>query len=225
MSLAVNKELRQYLSADEYFDYQHPEVIGFAEQHVASDDTDVTKAIKLYLAIRDGYAYNPYQFAFEPKQFKASHCAVQTESYCIPKAILLGACARYHGIPARLGLADVKNHISSPRLLKLLGTDVFVMHGYVELFLNGQWVKATPAFDAALCERVGIHPLEFNGQDDSIFQEFNLAGHKHMEYLKDHGTFQSVPLEYIFNGVKEAYPHVNEENWSEPVIDSVFKSD
>ena len=28
-----------------------------------------------------------------------------------------------------------------------MGTDLFVYHGYAELFLDGKWVKATPAFN------------------------------------------------------------------------------
>ncbi|MBT8448907.1 MAG: transglutaminase family protein [Gammaproteobacteria bacterium] len=214
--------MASYLQADEFFDYNHETVIKFAERHVSNKTNQVQTARELYLAVRDGFVYNPYQFVFEAEQFKASHCVQQKESYCIPKAVLLGACARYFNIPARLGLADVKNHISSPRLLKLLGTDVFVMHGYVELYLDGQWVKATPAFDAALCRRVGIHPLEFSGKEDSVFQEYNLAGHKHMQYLNDHGTFESVPVDYIYNGVKTAYPHLNLEKWQETNEDAIF---
>lgn len=220
----MTENLATYLKADDYFDYNHEAVIAFSEKYTSRDKSKVEIVSDLYVAIRDGFVYNPYQFDFEPEQFKASHCVQQKESYCIPKAVLLGACARYFDIPARLGLADVKNHISSPRLLKLLGTDVFVMHGYVELYLEGKWVKATPAFDAALCERVGIHPLEFDGTEDSVFQEYNLAGHKHMQYLKDHGTFESVPLDYIFIGVKTAYPHINKDNWTRPIEDVVFST-
>ena len=218
----VTENMDKYLQADEFFDLDNKALIDFCKANTSEDSSDLEKVQDLYLAIRDQFIYNPYQFAFEPEQFKASHCVQQKESYCIPKAILLCACARYYGIPARLGLADVKNHISSPRLLNLLGTDEFVMHGYVELYLNDKWVKATPAFDAALCKRMGIHPLEFDGSEDSVFQEFNLTGHKHMEYLRDHGTFESVPLNYIFTGVKMAYPHLNKEDWTESVEDVVF---
>ena len=220
----MTDNLAPFLQSDTYFDFEQPAVQDFANAHASRDDDLIKIVSDLYLAIRDGYTYNPYEFAFEPEQFQASHCVVQKDSYCIPKAILLGACARYFGIPARLGLADVKNHISSPRLLKLLGTDVFVMHGYIELYLEDKWVKATPAFDAALCHRMGIHPLEFNGTEDSVFQEFNLSGDKHMEYLKDHGTFESVPLDYIFRHVVEAYPHLHMEDWARSVDDVVFNS-
>jgi hypothetical protein len=33
-----------------------------------------------------------------------------------------------------------------------MGTDVFVSHGYSELYVHGTWRKATPAINAELCE-------------------------------------------------------------------------
>src|SRR5574341_322846 len=65
------------------------------------------------------------------------------------------AVARVVGIPARVGYADVRNHLSTPKLRELVGGDLFVWHGYAELHLEGRWVKATPAFNLTLCERFG----------------------------------------------------------------------
>ena len=50
---------------------------------------------------------------------------------------------------------------------------MFYHHGYVELELDGRWVKATPAFDRALCEHFGVLPLEFDGREDSVFQPYD----------------------------------------------------
>tara|TARA_Y100000815_G_C13094060_1_gene406775 strand:+ start:119 stop:532 length:414 start_codon:yes stop_codon:yes gene_type:complete len=116
--------------------------------------------------------------------------------------------ARALGIPSRLGLADVRNHLSSPQLLAFLRSDVFVMHGYIELWLNERWVKATPAFNKALCERMGVGVLEFDGEQDSVFQPFDEQGRAHMEYLNDHGTFADVPVDFIVAQVAAAYPHL-----------------
>jgi transglutaminase-like putative cysteine protease len=44
--------------------------------------------------------------------------------------------------------------LSTPRLLELLKSDVFAMHGYTELYLNGRWVKATPAFNQSTVRAV-----------------------------------------------------------------------
>ena len=202
-------DLTQYLESNQYFDYDHPAVQDLLADILSDDRDDVkTMVIALYHYVRDAFAYNPYVFDLSAEQFKASHCASRDQSYCIPKAVLFGALCRAIGVPARLGLVDVKNHISSPKLIELLKNDIFVMHGYTEIYLDGRWLKATPAFDAALCRFTGIAAMEFNAEEDSIFQEYNLDGQKHMEYLTYHGCFADVPVERIFNAVREAYPHL-----------------
>ena len=65
-----------------------------------------------------------------------------------------------------------------------MGTDLFVYHGYTDLCLDGKWVKATPAFNLALCTRFRVKPLEFDGRDDSIFHPFDEDDRRHMEYLR-----------------------------------------
>ena len=167
--------------------------------------------------MRDGLKYNPYVFNTNPETLTASFCAESKESYCVPKAILLGALARLNGIPARLGLADVKNHLSSPALIEWLKSDLFVMHGYIELYLDGKWVKATPAFNERLCRAMKVAPLEFNGMDDSIFHEYTGEGEKHMEYVNDHGVFDDLPVAFIMDKLEVAYPHLVEKFDAESV--------
>ena len=200
--------MESYLCSTAFFDFDNPAVQAFADEVLPlTQCEDVETAVSLYYAVRDRIAYNPYVFSFNPHTFSASYCLEAAESYCVPKAVLLGALARYKGIPSRLGLADVKNHISSRKFVEFLRSDVFVMHGYIELYLNNRWVKATPAFDTALCHKMSVTPLDFDGKDDSIFQEFNHAGHKEMEYLNDYGIFTDVPVDFIIQSVKTAYPH------------------
>ena len=200
--------MQVYLQHSDYFDYHNPVVQAMSDKVVLSHMTDAEKAIALYYAVRDGIKYNPYVFKADSKTLSASDCLNAGQSYCIPKAVLLGALARLNGIPARLGLADVKNHLSSQALLDYLRSDVFVMHGYIELYIDGQWVKATPAFDKTLCEKMNVLPLEFNGKDDSVFHEFNGEGTRHMEYMNEHGTFEDVPFDFIIRSVMTAYPHL-----------------
>ena len=52
---------------------------------------------------------------------------------------VLAAAARVLGVPARLGFADVRNHLTSPRLREMMNTDVFAYHGYTELLIDGRW--------------------------------------------------------------------------------------
>ncbi|WP_250656188.1 transglutaminase-like domain-containing protein [Alkalimarinus coralli] len=205
----MDSSFDQYLVATRFYDYDKPAVKAWADQvleGVPGDPVEVAKA--LYLAARDDVSYNPYVFSDDPKTLSASHVLETRQSYCIPKAVLLGAAARYKGIPARLGLADVKNHLSSPRLIEWLRSDIFRMHGYIELYLNGQWVKATPAFNARLCRLMKVEPLAFDGVNDSIFQEYTDDGAQHMEYVNEHGEFADVPMDFILEGIQSAYPHL-----------------
>ncbi len=199
----------QYLKPTEFFDYENPKLKSWiAEQLQGVPDDPVEQVKALYLAVRDQVSYNPYVFRTDPNTFSASHALSSGESYCIPKAVLLGAAARSLGIPSRLGLADVRNHLSSPKLIEWLQSDIFRMHGFIELYLNGRWVKATPAFNRQLCELMKVAPLEFDGIHHSVFQEYTDAGQAHMEYVNDHGVFDDVPHAFIVTGIENAYPHL-----------------
>lgn len=195
-----------YLSSTETIDADHAEVRRFAAEAAQGKSTPREKAVAIYYAVRDGIFYDPFIKVFSRDIFKASECLSARRSFCIPKAILLAAAARAEGIPSRLGFADVTNHLSSEKLRQEMGTDVFAFHGYTELYLDGKWVKATPAFNARLCRFYKIQPLEFDGVGDSIFHPFSADGKKHMEYLRDHGTFADMPFEKMIQTFKEYYP-------------------
>ena len=203
--------MKEYLSPTYFIDCEHPDIVEFVNQNVKKSQTVVEKAISLYYAVRDGIRYNPYSMSPVKKTMKASYVLKQKEGYCVAKAVLLAACARSQQIPARLGFADVKNHLNTARLKELMGTDTFFYHGFTELFLNDQWVKATPAFNLELCNNFNVNPLEFDGTEDSVFHPFDKSGNKHMEYVKDHGSFADLPWDQILNDAKKAYPKYFEE--------------
>src|SRR3990167_7232802 len=50
----------------------------------------------------------------------ASACLARGSGFCVAKAALLAAAARASGIPARVGFADVRNHLTTPRLRRLM---------------------------------------------------------------------------------------------------------
>ncbi len=187
----------QYLSPGRFIDSDSPQVIAFAQKAVAGATGEIERVQRLYRAVRDGIAYDPYVNFADPANFRASSVLAAGRGFCVGKAALLAACCRVIGIPARVGYADVRNHMTSPKLYERIKTDVFMWHSYAELLVAGKWVKATPAFDAALCARVGLAPLEFDGRSDSLFHPFDRAGRRHMEYLKDRGSFADVPFETI----------------------------
>ena len=197
--------MKEFLQPARFIDSDHPKVVEFARQHAVGKD-DREKAVALYYAVRDGVRYNPFQNFTLDDAYRGSACLERNEGWCVPKAALLAACARVAGIPARVGYADVKNHITTPELSAKMGTDLFVFHGYTEFWLEGRWVKATPAFNLSLCTRFRVKPLEFDGTADSLFHPFDEDNRRHMEYVRERGSFADVPADEIKRVFSETYP-------------------
>jgi len=186
-------------------DYDHPLIQAFAENHVRGAATPLQQAIRLYYTVRDGIRYDPYSIDMTVDGLKASTTLTSGRGWCVAKAILLAACCRSLNIPACLGFADVRNHLSTARMRELMKTDIFYWHGYTSIYLDGKWVKATPAFNLELCEKFHLRPLDFDGANDSIYHPFDLNGNRHMEYLHDRGTFADVPIDDIIRTFQKEY--------------------
>lgn len=198
-------------------DSDHPAVAAFADAHARGAD-DRERAVALYLAVRDGFRYDPYRIDLRPAGMKASAVIAQGHGWCVPKAALLAAACRAAGIPARVGYADVRNHLSTERMRQTMQTDLFVWHGYTEVWLpaadapdGGRWFKATPAFNLSLCERFGLLPLEWDGRGDSLYHPFDASGQRHMEYVAQRGSFDEVPLAAIVESFRATYPGWGDE--------------
>jgi transglutaminase-like putative cysteine protease len=187
-----------------------PLIVDFANSCVGNVSAPVDIAVRLYYAVRDSVIYDPYQAYSHVETYSARTALERGRGFCIAKAALLAACARAVGIPARLGFADVRNHLATPRLIEMNGSDIFRWHGYTDLWLEGRFVKATPAFNLSMCTRFDVLPLEFDGRTDSILQPYDRNDRRHMEYLMDRGTFADVPVEQIIATFREACPRVLE---------------
>ena len=185
-------------------DSDAPAVQAFAEQQ-AQGATDRERAVALYLAVRDGFRYDPYRVDLSPQGMAASTVLANGHGWCVPKAALLTAACRAAGIPARMGFADVRNHLSTERMRETMKTDLFIWHGYTDIWLDGAWRKATPAFNIELCERFGLLPLEFDGENDSIYHPFDKTGQRHMEYVRQRGAFDDMPLAQIVADFRTVY--------------------
>ncbi len=213
----------EYLRGTEFLDKDHPEIVAFASGAIGDATSPRERAIRLYYRVRDSIRYDPYTCRLDPARYRASKIVRSRANFCVPKALLLTTLARTAGIPARLGYADVRNHLASDKLLEALGTDVFAFHGYAELFLDGQWVKATPVFNIELCERLDVLPLEFDGTEDSIFHPFDAAGKQHMEYIRDRGTYADFPFEEMCRVLREAYGPRFGQTEPDEISDEVFE--
>ncbi len=192
------------LRATALIDSDAPTVQAFAAAH-AHGANDRERAVALYLAVRDGFRYDPYRIDLTPQGMAASSVLGNGYGWCVPKAALLTAACRAAGIPARMGFADVRNHLSTERMRETMQTDLFIWHGYADIWLDGHWRKATPAFNIELCERFGLLPLEFDGHADSIYHPFDKSGQRHMEYVHQRGTFDDLPLAQIVADFRTVY--------------------
>jgi transglutaminase-like putative cysteine protease len=209
----MERENNPYLTPTSIIDSNHQAIRDYAMKIISGSQDPVEMATKLYLAVRDDIRYDPYSPFYLPDHYRASYVLKRGRSFCVPKASLLSALARACGIPSRVGLADVRNHLTTKQLIDFMGTDLFVCHGFAELRLEGKWVKATPAFNKELCEKHHVPPLEFNGHEDSLFQPYNLQNQKFMEYVAFRGIYPDIPVDHIVEAWKEAYGADRVNDW------------
>jgi transglutaminase-like putative cysteine protease len=195
-----------FLAPARFIDSDNAAVVAFARDAVSAISDPRGRVMRLFEIVRDQIAYDPYVDIADEANFRASSVLKARRGFCVGKAALLAACARAVGVPAGVGYADVRNHMTTPRLYQLMKTDIFVWHSYTDICLDGIWLKATPTFDRAVCERLGLKPLEFDGRSDSLLHPYDRGGRRHMEYLRFRGTFADVPFETISRALMEEYP-------------------
>ncbi|GAA4271865.1 transglutaminase family protein [Aquimarina gracilis] len=197
-----------YLESTYFLDYESDEIQELVKEFKTDTLSAKEKAIKLYYKVRDQWRYDPYNIHLTKEGYRASEIAKKPYGHCVDKSILLIAGLRALQIPARIHLAKVKNHIAVEKLTEKFGTNELTPHGMVNIFLDGKWVKASPAFNKTLCEKCNVAPLEFDGENDSMFQEFDAAGNIFMEYLEDYGHFEDIPFDFMIDNMKTHYPEL-----------------
>lgn len=213
----------EHTSPTWFIDSDHADVQAFADRATRGATGDHDRLRRLFAAVRDEILYDPYSLQTDPASYRASAVITRGAGYCISKAVVLAAVARAAGIPARLGFADVRNHLQSPRLAEAMGgSDLFVFHGYTDLYVDGHWRKATPAFNATLCARAGVLPLDFDGTGDALLHPFAGDGSAYMEYVEDRGVYDDLPLDEILGTLSTAYPGMFERLAAHNAADPLF---
>lgn len=191
------------LAPTEFFDIDDPVVAKFADAVLAKADPNPrAMAVALFYAVRDGLFYEIYNADFSRTALRASSILKRRSGMCIHKSVVYITLLRRVGIPARLWITDVKNHLCSPKLAALMGTRIFHYHTLVQLQLDDVWLKATPVFNARLCQLYGLTPLEFDGRKDCVHHAYDDEGRAHMEIMHVHGEFNDLPYEMILNGLR-----------------------
>ncbi len=189
----------KYLRPTPVIDCDSVSIVAKTRDLTRGQDNTIGKAKSLFYFVRDEIKYNMYVSKSLREDFRASNTLSRGEGYCVQKAVLLVALARAAGIPAGLGFARLRNSLLPQRILKRLGTNIFPFHGYAELYLDGKWVKATPAFDFSMCQKNRIIPVEFDGKNDAMFHSHSQDGKLHIEYLADLGHYDDLPLDRLRN--------------------------
>jgi transglutaminase-like putative cysteine protease len=189
-----NEKVGQYLESTTIINCDNKAVQEKAQEVAKGKEGAIEKAKSLFRYVRDEIKYNPYLPRYLPEHFRASNTLARKEGFCVQKAVLLVALSRAVGIPARLGFAVIRNHLLPEKVAEMLKTNVLPDHGYTELYINGKWIKATPALDIETCQKNRIIPVEFDGKNDAKFHSHTQDGKLHIEYLLDRGPYEDVPL-------------------------------
>ena len=199
------KDLVKFLEPTRFIDSDHESIReAVAALDMASDPLR-KRAVKMFLFVRDQIRYNPFSSMFNREDYLASEILARGQGYCVQKAVLLAALSRCAGVPCRLCFADIRNSLVPGDLLEYMGTNLFTYHGYNAFYLDGQWVKATPAFDLAMCEKHGFIPVDFDGKSDAVFHPVDKKGVRHIEYVRDIGNYADLPFDDIIAAFKELY--------------------
>ncbi len=197
------------LDATYHLDHESTEVRDFLDRHLPDRTVSPEEAaVTLYYAVRDGVRYEVYGADLSRSGLTASAVAVTGAGMCLHKSVLYAALLRAVGVPSRLVLTDVRNHLASDRLRGLVGGDVFRYHCLTSVHIGRKWVRATPVFNRTLCRLYRITPLEFDGTADSLHHPYDLAGRRNMEFLHEHGEFDDLPYDLIIEGFRAAHPNL-----------------
>jgi transglutaminase-like putative cysteine protease len=210
-------QLERYVRPTFAIDSDNELVKGKAWELTKGQEDPATKAEILFYFVRDQIKYNVYVPFHLLEHYKASMILQKGQGYCVQKAVLMAALARATDIPARLGFADIINHLLPEKFLEVYGTNLLVYHGFTELYLNDTWIRVTPIFDLQMCRKHRITPVDFDGKTDARFHRVNRDGELHIEYVRYHGSFEDLPLDSILNARKESTGE-HYELWLEHVL-------
>ncbi len=186
-----------YLVQTDTIDCDHEGIVAKAGELTRGCTSANEKALRLFTFVRDAIPYNLYMISVFKEDFRASRILEWGKGYCVQKAVLLAALTRAAGIPSRLAFARIRNHKVPEKIARLMGTNVFPRHGYTQLLLDDAWVSVAPTFDSALCAKIGVPVVGWDGLSDAVLPSRDLNGDAYIEYVEKFGTFADLPFDWI----------------------------
>jgi len=176
-----------------------PQIQTLARELTSGSRNEKESAARLFRYTRDTFRYNPFAPFLSIEDFLGTSLLKRGYGFCTQKSALLIALCRAVGIPARFRFADLVNHNLPGRLGQVLGTNRMIYHAYAEILIEGRWLKATPSFEKALCDKMGWRLSDFDGRGDAILHATDLQGRPHIEYVLDRGVSASLPLQKMLD--------------------------
>ncbi|MBN2704923.1 MAG: transglutaminase family protein [Deltaproteobacteria bacterium] len=204
--------MEKHLRATSFLDFDHPALLHLATRLQNEHQEPRQLAQAVFYFVRDQIYYNPYVSFEKPEDYRASLVLARGEGFCIPKAALCSALMRRLGFPARLHLADIRNHQAPAKIRKLMD-NLFACHCYLEIFLDERWIKLAPTFNRELFAAIGVKPNDFDGSNDAMLPPFDLEGRPFVEYIKDRGLYDDIPFAAIMTTFREVYSPEILANW------------
>ena len=197
-------DMGNYLRCTEIIDCDEESIRQKAQELTEGLQTDREKAVALYYFVRDTIRHNAYAQLYDLERYKASVVLEAGNGICQQKSVLLAALVRAVGIPARIGFVDVNDHQLSESFKQMIGgINVFPFHGFAELYIDGRWVHASPAYDLATCRRKRFVPVDFDGVNDAKDSRYTEDGEPHIEHIEYHGPYEDFPWDEIQAYYKE----------------------
>ncbi len=198
----MNLQMENYLRPTFFIDCTSPSIQEKSRDITEGQENVIEKAKSLFYFVRDEITYNMHTSKSLPEYFQASNTLSRREGYCVQKAVLLAALARAAGIPAGLGFARLRNNLLPEKVIRWIGSNILPFHGYAELYLQGKWVRATPALDIRTCQKNRYVLVEFDGVNDAMYPSHNLDGKLHIEYILHIGHYyDDLPLDQLWDAL------------------------
>lgn len=103
--------MNEYLKAAETIESDHPLIRTTAQKMVGAQTSQRGKLLRSFAFVRDQIRYNLLMISMHPDDFRATFVLEAGKGYCVQKAVLLCSLTRSVGIPSRLALARIRNHL------------------------------------------------------------------------------------------------------------------